>query len=318
MNYINTYNHFYQKTRSIAKRMVMNEMKKAKKKNRPFLTIHNKISKEINRYCTLNYSEKLESTFRKPFMLFNDRYSFYEGGKDEVVHWVLENEVFEAFNKEHTSSYHNFIANLGIEASLKEAHRHFRNYKDYYELIYDLDKYDYFFFEDFDGMSYDSSFYYKEMLDIKDPYRIKEREELSKSQNSKNESEDNELESNKTSSTGPDYATKELLNNFTDDERYLLINVLFHLRNSEDLKLTDFMKVVKIVGGFGNNEIFYKSPKNATSYTKVAKGIDYYSGKGQVKLIESIMNKLSFFKIDFLQDELSKMTSILLREMRAK
>src|SRR5690606_7458111 len=285
MNYLKTYNHFYEKAHTITKRIVITEMKKSKEKNRPFLTVHNKICNELNNYYTKKYTEVLRNTNNDSFNLFNDRYSYYQGENDDVIKWILENEINESFKTDNTILYKRFIADLAIESSLKEAQRHYRNYKDYYELIYDLDMYSNFFFHDFDGISFTSSFYFKNMLDIKHPYLKKERENLLKGQNSKDDLKVNKIERKTASSTDTDCTTKDLLESFTDDERYLLINIMFSVKNDPTFKLTDFMKIIKIVGAYHDYSILYKSPKDVTSYSKVSKGINYYSGDGQLKII---------------------------------
>lgn len=301
MNYFRVYNHFYQKTHTITKRMVINEMKKAKEKQRPFLTVYNRICEFLYDYYTIKYTADLRVSHKEAFHVFNDRYSYYEGDSDNVVEWVLEDEVLNVFNKDSTSSYTRFVANLAIESSLKEAQRHYRNYEDYYKLIYDLDMYENFFFKDFKGIRYTSSLYYKNMMDMKYPHLKKERKEIEKLEKS------NHNNSILKNTNDKEYQINELLNSFSNDEKYLLIHVVYSLRSDPTLKLTDFMKLVKIVGTIEDNSIFYKIPKAVTSYSKVSKGIDYYSSvDSQIKLIESVISKLSSFNIGIVQDELLK------------
>jgi hypothetical protein len=303
MDYLKTYNHFFQKVHLITKRIIIAEMKKSKEKNRPFLTVHNKICKDLIDYYSLKYTEVLRSTYAESFNLFNDRYSYYQGESDDVIKWILDDEVFETFKNAHSISYNRFIADLAIESSLKEAQRHYRNYRDYYELIYDLDMYDNFFFQDFDGISFTSSICYKNMMDIKHPYLVTEREESLKSEKSRVKQKDDIPKT----ATDVEYSTIEILNSFNDDEKYLLINILYSLKNDSSLALTDFMKLMRIVGTYKDISIFNKDPKSVTPYTKASKGIDYYSGDGQLKIIESTMSKLSSFKIEIVRLKLSRM-----------
>jgi hypothetical protein len=67
------------------------------------------------------------------------------------------------------------------------------------------------------------------------------------------------------------------------------------------------MKLMRIVGTYKDISIFNKDPKSVTPYTKASKGIDYYSGDGQLKIIESTMSKLSSFKIEIVRLKLSRM-----------
>ncbi|WP_417237664.1 hypothetical protein [Bizionia sp.] len=314
MDNIKRYNYFFQKAHLITKRIIIAEMKKSKEKNRPFLTVHNKICKNLFDYNTSKYTEILRSTYTESFNLFNDRYSYYQGESDDVIKWILEDEVFETFTKVHTISYDRFVTDLAIESSLKEAQRHYRHYKDYYELIYDLDMYDNFFFQDFDGISFASSICYKKMMDIKYPYLVTERKESLKSEKLRVKQKDDIPKT----STGVEYSTIEILNSFTDDEKYLLINILYSLKTDSNFAFTDFMKLMRIVGTYENISIFNKNPKSTTTYTKAIKGIDYYSGDGQLKLIESTLNKLSSFNIEIVRLKLLRMRTEFHKNTRNK
>lgn len=292
MDYLKKYNHFHQKANTITKRIVIAEMKKAKEKNRPFSTVHNKICKDLYDYYTINYTNLLKHTYKESFDIYNERYSFYQGERDKVIKCVLEDEVLLAFKKDHSNSYSSFIADLATESSLKDAYNHFRNYKDYYELIYDLDKYEHFFFHDFEGISFSSSYYYKSMIDIKYPDRVKEREENLKIEDSK-KSSINDTEKTKTKvGLDVEHSILESLNSFTDDERYLILSLLL---SNERLSMNNVekMKLIRIIGTYNDLSIFHKSSKQVTSYTKVNKGISYYgSTHNQINLLKSIILKL--------------------------
>lgn len=304
MNYFKTYNHFYIKSYAIAKRMVINEMKKEKLKKRPFTTVHNKICKFLYDYYSIKYTEDLKTRQHQSFKLFCDRHLYYDGDNDVVITLVLEDEVLNAFNKEDKSSYVKFVSDLAIESSLKEAQRHFKNYKDYYELIYDLDMYDNFYFEDFESITFTSSNEYKSMIDIKHPYLKQEREASLNSSTTDVE---------KGSTLLVEVSEKHniylnLINNFEDDEKYLLINI-FNSLPPDSLKRTDFLKLIRIVGTFQDLTIFYKNPKSVTPYAKVSKGIDYYSGKRKLDIIDRTLVKMEPFQIDAINHQLSKMKS---------
>ena len=312
MDYLKVYEHFYEKAHNTAKRMVMAEMKKSKEKHRPFLNVHNNISAFLYKYVQEKYSNRLSQTFQDSYSLFNNRHSYYEGDDSDVINFILSDEILHSFHKNYSSSYTAFIADLAIEASIKEAQRHYRNYHDYYQLIYDLDMYENFFFKDFKGIRYTSSSYYKKMMDNKYPHLKTEREEtqeLEKSNHNQNDSIPKKTDTK-------EFQINEVLNSFTDDEKYVLINLMYSLISNKGLKQTDFMKLVKIVGTYEDNEIFIKIPKSVTSYSKVSKGIEYYTSLNtRIETIDRILGKLSVFKIVLIEQELKKIKVNVLKEM---
>ena len=70
------------------------------------------------------------------------------------------------------------------------------------------------------------------------------------------------------------------------------------------------MKLVRIVGTYDDLAIFLKSAKGVTAYTKVSKGVDYYRGDNQLKIINSTIQKLSSFNIEVVNHQLLQMRHI--------
>ena len=100
--------------------------------------------------------------------IFQKRYELYQGNEQEVISWILEDEVKVAFTNDNSNDdYRAFIVDLAVESSIKEVNRHFRNYRDFYELIYDLNKYEYFYFKDFKGIRFNDSDEYQKMINVK-------------------------------------------------------------------------------------------------------------------------------------------------------
>ena len=305
MEYHKTYDYFYKKAQDVSKRMIMAEMQKAKLKNRPFLTLYNKIIKDLYDYIKSNFTNKLQTNFEESYSIFQNKYTYYDGTENEIVKWILEDEINKAFKKNQVSSYSSFIADLAVETSLKVALNHFNNYSGYYQLVYDLDKYEYFVFKYFEGIDYESSIFYKNMMDEKYPKKTLEREKRLKiSDSHKSPAKKGESVLAKTISVEEEDIL-ELLNSFTDKEKFLIIHVVNNLiSKSSSIPVTDLMKLVRIVGTYDDLDIFTKSSNMVTAYSKVCKGLDYYMDNKQLKIIDSTIQKLSTFKIEVVNHQL--------------
>ncbi|RED42600.1 hypothetical protein DFQ10_1086 [Winogradskyella eximia] len=305
MDYHKTYDYFYKKAQDVSKRMIMAEMQKAKLKNRPFSTLHNKIIEDLHDYIQINFTNDLKLNFNESHSIFQNKHTYYSGTENEIVKWILEDEINKAFKKNQVSSYSSFIADLAVETSLKVALNHFNNYSGYYQLVYDLDKYEYFVFKYFEGIAYESSIFYKNMMDEKYPKKAIEREKrlkISASHKSPGKEGENVLE--KTISVEEEDIL-ELLNSFTDKEKYLLIHVINKLiRKPTTIPVTDLMKLVRIVGTYEDLDIFIKNSNNVTAYSKVSKGVGYYKEEKQLKIIDSTILKLSTFNIEVVNHQL--------------
>ncbi|MBD0831815.1 hypothetical protein [Aestuariibaculum sediminum] len=322
MDYSNTYNYFYSKTSNVCKEIVIKKFKEAKKKRRPFLTMANAILKEIHNYRN-NMDKKLLDVAEKAVSEFGKRFEYYEGNRQDVISWVLEEEVLNAFGQYGVGSYNSFIADLAVFEALKEAGRHFHNYYDYYQLIYGIDKYEYFYLKDFEGIDFRSSSEYKEMRLLKYP----EEKELVQPE-VQLASLDNVEKSVKPEVKSQDESNyRAILDSFSDDERYLIANCLYELIQNDvinetvqELKISAavFMKLLKIVGAFSDISVFYKEAKRCTSYNKLSKGLGYYRGEGKLNIIDSTLEKIEILDIKIIEEELKRLKLRVLSEQRIR
>lgn len=304
MNPLNIYNHHYNKAFLILKRILISELKVAKKKNRPFTTVSGTILRRLYNYRIEKYEIYLNEIQKEAYKVFDDRYSFYDGDTQQVIQWVLEDEVYAVFKGLKSERFNYFVIDLGVKEALKEVSRHFQNYHGYYELIYELDYYQYFYLKDFDRIRFESSQEYNEMMDIKYPERIEKRLMALKEDGNKNEEISPKKGRDASKNNVPSDENKQILiNDFTDDERFIMIHIFYNKLQREDVKdinLTDFMKFMKIAGSYQKVSVFNKKAKSDTTYTKVSKGLDYYGDKTQLKIINEILDKLNYFDFDFI------------------
>ncbi|OMP30076.1 hypothetical protein [Mangrovimonas sp. DI 80] len=319
MDYYKIYRRFYRIGFEITKSFVMDEMKKAKIKGRPFTTAHNRICKNLRSYLETEYALNLINRFKEPYNLFQDRYTYYDGEEADVVDKILNDEILDSYHAINESGYNRFVANLALETVLRNSLIHYKSYKDYYELIYALGKYEFFFFENFENFSFRSSYFYKEMMDQLYP----ENKDNSIGGNNELESEVNkEIEQNELKHSQEHEETLGKLDQFNDNERFLVIHIIQKILD-RDIKDTDvqfptisatsFIKLMRIVGGFDDLKIFYQEANNNTAYSKVKKGLEYYSSdKSKQKLIDSTMSKLKDFDFGVIMDELEEIKTELL------
>lgn len=350
MDYLKIYNYHYAKAFNTTKSVFIEEFKKAKDKNRPFLPMANNILCQLNHFRNQKFEARLKDYVVKAYLVFLDRYSLYEGEEDELISWVLEGEALTAFTKKAKYSYRAFIEDLAINQCLNEVGRHYSSYYDYYRLIYEHDCYQFFYLKDFVDGSFESSQEYKSMStegfdnnqeilagfkgdddvqvlendDYKSQYDIginsligefvngqylEPLKEPIVELNSNKEIKSDELKSKKQINV------EALINQFTDNERFLIIHVLYNLINDDvkdeevqrtKITATDFMKITKLVGGFADTSIFYTESKSNTPYKKVIAGIKYYGDGRKLKIIDSIISKLQAFKLDILISELER------------
>lgn len=324
MDYLKTYNYFYNKTLCVAKCLIIKKFKESKNKRRPFLPMANKILIEINSKQLRKYQEKIMANAKGSFIEFSNRYNYYAGSNSEILSSVLEDEVFASFNKTSTYSYNFFLADLAVHESLKEIGRHFQNYYDYYQLIYEYDRYDFFYLKDFEGIDFRSSEEYKSLRNLKYP----ETENLNEFYEQDSKKSNKEEKKKKNKNLAPNAAnTMEMVESFEDDERYLLLHVFNKLINddimSEDIRQfridrVSLMKLIKIIGGFEDNSIFYQNPNQSTSYKKVTKGVSYYSGKTPLKRIDSTIDKLKDLDLEIIIEELKRMKTQQITKQRKR
>lgn len=305
MDVLEIYNRHYNKVINIAKEKILAEFKSCNDVNRPFTTISNNIIKIIQQYREENYSRNLTNNYSDSYKFFNNRYIYYKGEGQDVIKWILEREVANVLTEDKLLK---FVRLIAINESLDNVYNHFRNYNQFYELIYDTKSYKYLYLQDNKDIAQPSSKEYNEMMDIRYPDRIKERAFSDLRINvdekiSMDKAENLDANNKILDSTIP------LINDFTEDERMLIISVFFNLiksGNASEVQLPSFMKFIKIAGLYEDLSIFYKKPPNKTSYTKAIKGIDYYSGKNQIRIINSTLTKLDPFDLSFISEALNK------------
>ena len=314
MEYREIYDYTYNETALRLERLIVLYFKSGNKKNRPYDKVYFNILNRITSYLQEGYLKKFNNNEREAYSLFLERNSLYQGDELDVIVWVLEDEVKNAFKGNTYKSYNYFIRSLAISASLLDMYEKFKKSESYTLLVYEQNRYDLFSLKNFEPDTFKSSKGYKEMVDIKYPNGISEREivpnDKSKTPLVKDVNYDN-----------PNENTLELIKTFNDNEKVLIISVFYNLVNNKkasEIKLTEFIKLLKIAGSYEDVSLFNDKSESNTLYSKASKGLSYYKGKSPFKLIESTLYKLKDFDLKFIYEALLRERRKLLSEKNKK
>ncbi|WP_067146236.1 hypothetical protein [Pseudotamlana agarivorans] len=307
MDYHKLYSHFYDKTFIITKRVIISKFKKAKVKNRPYEKFRNDMLMDLRGYIAEKFENVLKGKAAESYIIFKNRHEYVEGDSQAVLKQILEEEVLNAFVYSQGYTYNGFVADLAIETCLNDIISHYVSHSGYYELVYEQERYNYIFLEDFKGISYESSSEFREMQEFKYPSLKEEREKA----NLGNNVVDFNIEVEKGLGKKKKCSSDEnkmlaIINIFNDNERALLLSVFNDQLIKNKLSktpLTELVKLFKIIGHYEDLSIFTEISKNSTFYVKSNKGLGYYkSSSRKLELIDSTIAKLNKNNISFMID----------------
>ncbi|MBD0833755.1 hypothetical protein [Aestuariibaculum sediminum] len=303
MKYQQVYQYTYDRTTDAAKRLLIRYFKKSKERHRPFNKINNDFLRWLTPYRETKYEKGLKTFEYEAFSQFNKRYTLYQGEPSKIHQWALEEEVKQAYLGRNYKTYNAFIKDLAINDALNEVSRHYHNYYSYYQLIYEQDKYQYFYLKEFDNKSYESSDEYKEMIVVKYPYKAKEFKASIEDDNNEKESLNEDVNQNVS-------ITESVIADFKDDERMLVLSVLYDLvsKPNHGVQLPEFIRACKIVGLYEDLSVFNDKIQQSTIYQMAYRGIDYTSNKKlQLEKINSVLSKLESLKLKAISGRLRMM-----------
>ncbi|MEL0457334.1 hypothetical protein WJN01_13935 [Flavobacteriaceae bacterium SZ-1-7] len=303
MKYQQVYQTTYNKTTEAAKRLLIRYFKKSKERHRPFNKINNDFLRWITPYREAKFENNLKASEYEAFSQFSERYTLYQGEPSKIHQWVLEEEVKQAYLGKNYKTYNAFIKDLAINDALNEISRHYHIHYNYYELIYEQEKYQYFYLKDFTNMSYESSEEYKEMIVVKYPYKAKEFEASNEGDNNEKEPFNQDVNQNVS-------ITESMIADFKDDERMLVLSVLYDLvsKPNHGVQLPEFIRACKIVGLYEDWSVFNDKIQQSTIYQMAYRGIDYTTNKKlQLEKINSVLSKLESLKLKAISGRLRMM-----------
>ncbi|SDH09523.1 hypothetical protein [Winogradskyella thalassocola] len=309
MTNIEYYNSHYSEVLTDNKRELIEIFKEAKTYPRPFKKFYIPFLKKIKEDSDNKYVFKNQELYPKAHKVFEFRHDFHLDEEKEVISKILDNEIKEYFEANDLKAFRPFIIDMAKQKALQYLHNHLENYYNYYELIYLTDKYEYFYLKNFELINYKDSKEFNEMLDIEYPDRINRREDENRKDHEISESIKQSTSRNNT----------ELFDSFTDDERLVVANVFFDIKDNkaEGLSLPAFFKLNKIVGACNDESIYLIKGKYTTPYYKARKGVSYYpSYKTQIDLLKSTILKLNKLELKVVSSKLKMIKYQLERENR--
>lgn len=278
MDYLKTYNYFYNKTEKILETFIKKGLVKSCNEERSFTATINKINDKRVDYKQERLLKILTNISSESFKVFNERYRVYRG--DNVDKLILRNECFEAFNdslkknKIHYS-YNKYVANLAVYESLNRVGSRFRNYDDLYKLMYDLNDFKEFSLKEINGGHKNCGLYdrlflrrYPDHVTQSDfklekiVNKIKEQSELTKYD--KNVLGDIKIYSEK-------------------DKVLLLYSVKYALDNQIKISTIEFSRVL-LICKVDDLALFQDNYKNNTTYKKISSGLKYSYARRQDRI----------------------------------
>ncbi|WP_282068247.1 hypothetical protein [Olleya namhaensis] len=303
MDYLQIYKEQFEKTFLEIKTETINILKSAKARKKNFNKTFNKITDTLyQRRIKLN-NQLSDSDLQTCLGLFDNKWSEYDAdlSEDEVNLLIFENEIKSEYERLGHKSLDVFINNLAKLKSTTEFQIHLRNYSNYYQLVYELDIYDYFYGRKFVNISFENSEEFKDMINIKHPNNSNESRGLDvvDISNGGSETVKGDVVVNNTSLSTRD----SIQNEFSIKERAVLIHLLKY--RFKDLKLTEITKVILIIGATDQFEIFeVKSASDSYLYKQAQKGYSVFKRNELKSKISELGVKLKNHGLKEIEEEL--------------
>jgi hypothetical protein len=225
--------------------------------------------------------------------------------------FISKFKILGEFEKLGNTNYVQFVKEIANYKSLETVSFHFYNHQNYYKLLFDLGKYEYFYAKNFEPNDYESSLEYNTMLDLKYPDRKNKRKPII------NEAHKTIIEDLSREETR--YIAR--IDKFTLKEKYFLLAVLHNSIGSnnkdgeveyqyEKLPIGEYLRVIAITKDLINNDIFYKDLGKISIYTELKKKHKLINKNDYDVFIFEINKKLKDLKLPyfkkFLQEFLFK------------
>ncbi|MFD1096240.1 hypothetical protein [Salegentibacter chungangensis] len=286
MDYKGTYNYFFKATQRRLTHILQSELEKYKKQDRPFSYADQKTLEQYNLQLK-KIKERWNYAKFKPLIdmigLKNTKYSKH------ALNRILSNEIKEEFQKLNTgSNYKYFIAQLAQLRALEEGIINYQNNRPYYDRCYQtnaIDKVSLYKIED--G--------YNTLDDFHERGRHLKMDQ------------DHGI-TIKSLDTTDDVKQNTLAESLTQDEKVLIVKVLYNLKVPLHrlLRAPEFYRLIFLTEDLFDNRIIEKKLSNQSVYRKLGEHVDV-SKKSERENIENLIQKLQRLKVDRFIPELRKL-----------
>lgn len=250
---------------NLLKTALIDQFKEFNHKKRPFIAAFNSITTGLQEK-EKSLELQINNIHPGAFELFNKSFHLYEGQENEKIENVLKNEVSAFFQKDDKlDKYPEFIQTISEQKCIADNCRHLRNNSNYFEHVYKLGKYDYFYLID-----------EKRNLENSDEFVEMNKKLFPNNYSTTNQEEIVAITPQEPKSK-EEIKYSEIIKTITAHERKFMLHVLFELtKPSEDkeleIPLTDFLKILVITRQTCDLELFVKAPNFCGYYNEIRKG----------------------------------------------
>ena len=289
--YYESYQYFYDKTKRYSEAFLKRGLILGMEENRSYNFSYNSAVKKLSELHT-PIDAFFKNNFPNTCSAFKQRAHFYT--KDRVRS-VLNNEAKAQFEEEHKTSklkhytYLKCICDLAQLTALDDASASFRNNTELYELIYVLNKWNYFTLK-----------YYKADPEVKKCYY-----ELYDKRHGKKETVvaplgeyPNSVLQKSNSKTVSNIEVE--LSIFDREDKILLLYICFECVEKAESKipLTEFTKIITITKDIYDPAIFTTAPSRVSLYKQLSEGLTNYKDRiAQMKKLNELIEKVTRFKM---------------------
>jgi hypothetical protein len=319
MDYYKIYKEEYNESLKRVRAELIEIFKQAKQSKKIFLKTFNKINIDFHNEGNLIIDEFTDENLTSCYDLFINRRGEYDRNlsEDEVISLIFENEIKSEVAKLGKLDYKAVIRKLAHHRAISLIQLHFTNNSKYYELVYEQEKFDYFFKEGFEIKDIETSEEYAEMHKIKYPERLIESKQSES--NNINTKIDTNTRKNNVDLNREDEKIIANIKNFSNKEKQVLLAVLLDsigtnsqndMTDSEQLygqlPISEYLRILAITKDIINYESFYKAVCSISVYQELKKNTNLIK-RNEVDLFLSELNrKLEDLKIKQFQKFLFK------------
>lgn len=231
---------------------------------------------------------KNESIFSNCVYLFNHFEATFKKGSS--ISKIIETDILTSFNKINIDANHElynysfeeFVDDLIVYDTLGRIEKRLFLNKELYQLFFELNNYEEFTLEPFEGEVTNSELYKKYYKILHPEINVLDNVEVLPIKEISTPSKSKEIDTLKFN-----------ISKFSENEKLFLLHIC--LNRSNNIPLSESAKIIVIASNINNLSIFLKKTNNCTFYDKLNKGIDQYTGKPQKEFIDNIIIKLEPF-----------------------
>lgn len=299
MDYYKIYDQQYKATWEQKRVKAMSILKQALTNGENFQTTFNSINTDLNEEQQAIVAEITSQDLQSCFQLFKNRHSLCHSKltKEEVIASILEKRIKEEFYSLDNKGYENFVNQIAKQQAIDLIGNHFSNHTEYYELIYNQNRFDLFHTKAFGNNNYRDSPEYLEMAKVEYKRENVESNDILKTvvEKKENDKKIDEMFMDR----------KEIISKaFDTRERAILIHLLHDVLKIGQLDKTVMIKLILIIGSTNRFEIFESAASKSYLYTLTNKKYSVFKKSEIERKITILETKLENYGLKAIAEEL--------------